>query len=283
MTKTARTKTGAEIAEWETTDGLRLKYRAWRGGPDGGNIVFLHGIESHSEWFSACAREISKRGASVYAPDRRGSGLNEKDRGDSPGALRLVDDVVRFAESIGDSRTGVHLVALSWGGKLAIATDMLHPGLFKTITLIVPGIFPSVSPRIGAKLTIAFDALFRPSKPHEIPIKDEMFTSAAESLEYIAADPLRLRRVTARFYLESAKLDRFLKKRDRQWTAPTQLLLAEHDEIVDNRRLREMLESLRTEPKKVRMYAGLRHSLQFERPYAVAKDIVDWARVAPGV
>jgi alpha-beta hydrolase superfamily lysophospholipase len=139
-----------------------------------------------------------------------------------------------------------------------------------------------VAPGAAAKVAIAFDALFRPTTRHKIPIKDEMFTSAVERLEYIGGDPLRLRRVTARFYLENAKLDRFLKKRGRQWTASTQLLLAEHDEIVDNRRLREMFELLRTEPKKVRIYTGCKHSLQFERPGKVAKDIVDWIRVAPG-
>ena len=282
MTETSQKKGGAEIAEWEAADGLKLKYRAWRGEPDGETLVFLHGIESHSEWFSDCAEEISKKGANVYAPDRRGSGLNERDRGDSPGNRRLIDDVARFAEAVGGSRSGIHLVALSWGGKLGVATDMLYPGLFRTITLIAPGIFPRVSPGMGAKLTIAFDALFRPSARHGIPIEDEMFTSVAERLEYIAADPLRLRCVTARFYLESAKLDRFLKKRGRQWTAPTQLLLAEHDEIVDNRRLREMFDSLRLAPKKVRIYAGCKHSLHFERPDALAKDIVAWMRVASG-
>ena len=63
---------------------------------------------------------------------------------------------------------------------------------------------------------------------------------------------------------------------------PTLLLLAENDEIVDNRRLREMFELLRTESKKVRLYTGCKHSLQFERPGEVAKDIVDWMRAAPG-
>jgi alpha-beta hydrolase superfamily lysophospholipase len=281
MTKTSQEKTSSEIAEWESADGLKLKYRVWRGKPDGERVVFLHGIESHSEWFSDCAEEIAKSGANVYAPDRRGSGLNEKDRGDSPGNLQLIDDVARFAESIKGSHAALHLAALSWGAKLAVATDMLHPSLFRTLTLIAPGFFPLVSPRILKKVAIAFDALFRPSRSHGIPIRDEMFTSGAESLEYIAADPLRLRRVTARFYLENAKLDRSLRKRGRQWTAPTQLLMAERDEIVDNRRLREMFERLRTEPKKVRMYAGCKHSLQFERPGEVAKDIVDWMRAAP--
>lgn len=278
MTTTPRKNTDGKIRGYSARDGLGLKYREWLDEPGGDALVYLHGIESHSEWFSDCAGAIAAAGATVYALDRRGSGLNESDRGDSPGYPTLVDDVARFAESIRSGHSAIHLAALSWGGKLAVATDLLHPGLFRTMTLIAPGIFPRVSPGILEKAAIAFDALVRPSAPHPIPIRDEMFTSVPEYLEYIAADPLRLRRVTARFYLENVKLDRFLRGKRYQWTVPTQLLLAERDDIIDNPRLREMFESLRMDAKKVRMYAGCKHSLQFEKPGEVAKDIVGWMR-----
>jgi alpha-beta hydrolase superfamily lysophospholipase len=176
----------------------------------------------------------------------------------------------------------VHAAALSWGAKLAVAVDMLHPGTFSTMTLIAPGIFPRVMPSIGERLAIAVDALFRPRALHPIPIKDEMFTSIPRYLEYIDNDPLRLRSVTARFYVETVRLDRFLKERGYQWTAPTQALLAEHDAIIDNGRTQKMFESLKAEPKKVTIYAGCNHSLQFEKPSEVAKDILNWMQIGAG-
>jgi alpha-beta hydrolase superfamily lysophospholipase len=81
--------------------------------------------------------------------------------------------------------------------------------------------------------------------------------------------------VTASFYLQSVKIDRTLRKHNYQWTAPTQLLLAERDAIVDNRKLQDMFDSLRA-PKRVLLYKGCNHSLQFEKPDQVASDIAQW-------
>jgi len=278
MTDTLQEPADTQIGEYAGGGDLKLKYRLWPGVARADTLVYLHGIESHSEWFSECAGKIAGEGPTVYALDRRGSGMNELERGHCRGIAQLVDDVVRFADSVKGSRHRLHLAALSWGGKLAVAVDMLHPGLFSTLTLMAPGIFPRVMPAIGERVSIAFDALFRPGAPHPIPIKDEMFTSVPKYLRYIADDPLRLRRVTARFYLESVRLDRLLRKNGYQWTAPTQLLLAERDDIVDNPRLQAMFARLRIKAKRVRIYSGCRHSIQFENPGEVAKDILSWTR-----
>lgn len=268
-----------QVREYQADDGVALRYREWSGESHPDALVYLHGIESHSEWFSECAEKVAGMGVAVYAPDRRGSGMNAERRGHCGDFRQLVNDVVRCVRAVASPHRSVHAAALSWGAKLAVAVDMLHPGFFSTITLISPGIFPRVMPGIGERFAIAFDALFRPHALHPIPIKDEMFTSLPRSLEYIANDLLRLRKVTARFYLESVRLDRFLRKREYQWTAPTQALLAEHDAIVDNARTQKMFESLKTEPKKVTIYAGCNHSLQFEKPGEVARDIVNWMQM----
>ena len=269
-----------QIREYAADDGFRLSCRQWADGRRPDAVVYLHGIESHSEWFDECAEEIKGMDAAVYAPDRRGSGMNEESRGHCRDFLQLVDDVTCFARTIEGEHRTIHLAALSWGGKLAAAVDMLHPGTFSTMTLISPGLFPRVMPGMGERISIALDSLIRPRALHPIPITDEMFTSIPRYLKYIANDPLRLRKVTARFYLQSFMLDRFLKKKGYQWSAPTQLLLAEHDAIIDNRRTRKMFDALRAHPKRINIYEGCNHSLQFERAHAVAKDIVDWMRTA---
>lgn len=267
------------IGDYLALDGAKLRYRRWSDGNATDAVIYLHGIESHSEWFTECAEEIARNSAvAVYALDRRGSGMNEDSRGHCRNFLQLVEDVLQFVHLIGGSHARFHLVALSWGAKLAVAFDMLHPKTVGTLTLIAPGLFPRVMPQVRERISIALDALFRPRSLHPIPITDEMFTSDPDHLAYIAADPLRLRKVTARFYLETVRLDRFLRRKAYQWSAPTQVLLAEHDAIVDNRLVRRMFEALKVEPKKITIYEGCNHSLQFEKPVEVANEIAGWIR-----
>ena len=191
---------GVQIREYVSDDDVTLRYRYWAGEPASDGLVYLHGIESHSEWFAECADKIAEKGITVYALDRRGSGLNPEARGHCDSFMRLIGDVVRCVDSIGDSHRRVHAVALSWGAKLAVATDMLHPGTFTTMTLIAPGIFSRVMPRVSERAAIAVDAFLRPHALHPIPIRDEMFTTIRKYRDYIAGDPLRLRTVTARFF-----------------------------------------------------------------------------------
>jgi alpha-beta hydrolase superfamily lysophospholipase len=271
------------IRQYTAGDRLNLKYRAWAAGNEPDALVYLHGIESHSEWFSECAELLCATGVGLYALDRRGSGLNAAERGHCSDYRRLVQDVAEFAAGATASHERLHLAGLSWGGKLAVAVDMIFPGLFTSITLLAPGIFPKVAPGPFEKFRIAFDMLFRSRALHPIPIDDDMFTSIPKYLRFIANDPLRLRNVTAGFYRESFKMDKFLKRRNYHWTAPTQLLLAERDAIMDNRKLQNMFDSLQMQCKRVLLYKGCNHSFQFEKPDDVARDIAQWMREAPKV
>jgi len=269
------------IGQYAAGDGTTLKYRSWIRG-DSGALVYLHGIESHSEWFSECAEKICAAGISVYALDRRGSGMNNDQRGHCSDYHLLIKDVADFAEGILRQHPRLHLAGLSWGGKLAVAVDIFFPGVFSSLSLISPGIFPRVAPGASERLKIALDVLLRPGALHPIPITDEMFTSLPARLEYIRKDPLRLHHVTAAFYLQSVRIDRILKKHHYQWSAPTQLLLAENDAIVDNRRLQEMFRSLQAQPKEALLYEGCNHSLQFEKPEQVADDVARWIKEVTG-
>jgi acylglycerol lipase len=268
------------IGQYTTNKGAVLKYRIWEAKDRADALVYLHGIESHSEWFSECAEKISRHGVSVYALDRRGSGLNDAERGHCRDFLQFPNDVVDFATGAATKQhQRIHLTGLSWGGKLAVAIVILFPDLFSSMTLIAPGIFPKVAPAGSEKLRIAFDMFLRPQALHPIPIQNEMFTSIPKYLTYIANDPLRLHKVTAAFYRNSLRIDRFLKKHKYQWKTPTQLLIAEHDAIINNQKLQSMFESLKIQKKRVLLYKGCNHLLQFEKPADVARDIADWIRL----
>src|SRR5438067_746084 len=85
------------ITNWlESPDGVKLFYRHWPGKSHAPVVIYLHGIEGHSLWFDSTAGKLREFGFNLYAPDRRGAGMNQADRGHLQGYRILLDDIRRF-------------------------------------------------------------------------------------------------------------------------------------------------------------------------------------------
>jgi hypothetical protein len=88
------------------SDGYRWRYRHYSAVLSEGRqvprarVVCIHGIQSHGGWYEGSCSWLSQAGFEVYFLDRRGSGLNEQDRGDAPGFRRLLDDLAEFLRSL---------------------------------------------------------------------------------------------------------------------------------------------------------------------------------------
>ena len=100
-----------------------------------------------------------------------------------------------------------------------------------------------------------------------------MFTRTPRFLDYIANDPLRLQRVTARFLLATSKLDRMIRENIHTLRAPVLLFLAGNDRIIDNERTRKLLERLPSGHLRARLYERATHSIQFEETAGMVNDI----------
>ncbi len=240
------------------------------GGPGlRGPVVYLHGIQSHPGWFAGSAAALAAAGHDVYQPTRRGSGADQVSPGHADSAGQLLDDlaaVVRHA--VGESGVDrVHLAGVSWGGKLAAAAAATgRAGApVASLTLIAPGIAPRVDVSPWTKLRIGLSLLFRPWGRFAIPLNEpQLFTDNPVRREYIAADPLRLRRATAKFLWASRCLDRMIARApEGAVVAPTTLLLAQRDRIIDNPRTRHVVARLTAGRAEVRSFPAA-HTLEFE-------------------
>ncbi|MFW5798266.1 MAG: alpha/beta fold hydrolase [Planctomycetota bacterium] len=204
--------TPGTIRSLTTPDGVTLNYRHWEpSGPCRGVVLVVHGIQSHSGWYLAGCTAMARGGFAVGALDRRGSGLNRTARGHLPGWRVLLEDMDCAADAYRSRWPGVplHVVGISWGGKQAAAWALERPGQVRSLVLSGPGFFPQVDFSLGYKLRIALGALFRPKAPHPIPIGDgRMFTDDPKWIGFVDTDPLTLRQATARFFVESRRLDR---------------------------------------------------------------------------
>jgi alpha-beta hydrolase superfamily lysophospholipase len=266
------------------SDGYVWKYRRYQPAePPRGHVVCIHGIQSHGGWYEHSCSRLCRAGFLVYFIDRRGSGLNEQDRGDTPGFRRLLHDLAEFLGPLRqpDGNTPalpVFLVAISWGGKLGAALQRRHPGLVDGLALLCPGFKPRVKPPFLQRLHILFSRLIRPRKLFPIPLNDpELFTASPRWQQFIQDDALGLRRVTARFLIESVRLDGYLRFVPRYVQLPVLLLLAEHDRIINNAKTRRFVERFASADKEVIEYLGAHHTLEFEPdPDRFIDDLIHW-------
>ncbi len=272
----------ADLVPWTFTasDGYRWYYRHFptRGKPKA-RVVGVHGIQSHGGWYEASSGFLRDAGCEVFFVDRRGSGQNQENRGDTPSFRRLLDDLGDFLTTLrGPGQPPLFVSAISWGGKLGAGICYRFPGLIDGLVLLAPGFKPRMSPPKAERLKIAASAIRSPTKMFPIPLSDPaLFTANVERQEFIRKDPLALREATARFLVESTKLDVYLRRAPRHVTPPVQLLLAGQDRIIDNDRTRQYAARFATRDLMIREYPEAHHTLEFEpNPTPVFADLTSW-------
>lgn len=271
-----------DIRIYTADDGSELGYVAYEANdpPRRTALIYLHGIESHAGWFDRAARLLAARGFDVFCLDRRGSGVNRENRGFVTGDVdnfrRLLCDIHAFRRTLSPDYASVHVVGLSWGGKLAVAYAIEYHGMCDGLILITPGLRAAVDLSLGLKLKVALCAVFRPTSGIPLPIEPEMFTPTPEIIEYIRSDPLRLHHATARFLLQSRLLDRFIDRGIAGMRLPILLFLAGKDRIIDNAGVAALLRRGGRQALDTLDYHDQTHSIQFDAPQRMVDDMTQW-------
>lgn len=270
------------------SDGYPLHYRHWSAAATcpRAQIVALHGIQSHSGWYTYSSRLLAQAGYEVFFLDRRGSGLNRRDRGHALHAERLVNDVVQFLSYLNHTtltRRGAMLpkilMGVSWGGKLAAVTALKHPQLFQGVALLYPGLFSKVQPRwLDLWKMHWIEAIGWGRGRVPIPLNDPtLFTDQPEWQEFIRRDELALHTVTVSFLLANAQLTQFLQQTTATFSVPSLLMLAGRDDIIENATTRACYQRIAGGPGMILEYPHARHTLEFEAQRdAFIDDLLRW-------
>jgi len=275
------------------SDGYDIHCRLW--GPAEGTdvLVVLHGGMSHSAWQRPLADAVRERATlSVFAPDRRGCGLNDR-RGDLGSAERSIEDVIEHLRMLAGRFERIHLAGWCQGAQYAaIAAQHLQgEGALKSLLLITPGLFWNarfravidMTERVVEKLLSHFDlAPDRDESFAPIPLQASDFTQAPEGLDFIDADALKTTEVTLKSVIVMDEVQ------ERSWEAildvrlPVFALTASTDRIVDNSKVRGYLAPLlgMAGNRHIELEAG--HAVQFERPDELAAELLDFIRASGG-
>jgi alpha-beta hydrolase superfamily lysophospholipase len=264
----------------ELADGYASYARYWpapRGAPA---VLHIHGIQSHCGWYTDTCRAINAAGFAVLQPDRRGSGQNARERGAAESAQQLIDDGLRSAQRLCElsGATRVHLVGVSWGGKLVTGMHVTRPELTASLVLVAPGLFPIVDVSTAEKFRIGWSMVSNPERLYDIPLNDPaLFTADPRWQQFLRDDALQLHQASAGFYLASRRMDRICAKLGHAPAVPLQLYLAGEEKIIDNAATRKFVEELPWPDRHIVQYDHSRHTFEFgpDRDQYV-RDLIEW-------
>jgi L-alanine-DL-glutamate epimerase-like enolase superfamily enzyme/alpha-beta hydrolase superfamily lysophospholipase len=269
-----------QIVETVTPDGYPLRYRSWQAGESDLLVVTLHGVLTHSGWFGALGDALMGRGIHVIGHDRRGSGLNGRDRGDVDSAQRLLDDL---GTVVGPQRPRYRrIVFLGWclGSIVAMRYLLRHPAMGEGLILMSPDIFechvtdqvrktfshPRWDDRLTPRLTV--------------PIPLEVYTDSAYRDSFVRVDSLKLADFTPRFLRAALALKEDLETHFRAFRKPSLLLLAGRDQIIDNARTVALYRSIGSVRPEV-VTLDCNHGIMFEAQPALQHTVERFARSVP--
>ncbi len=270
---------------YRASDGYPLQHRCWRpAGQPLARIIALHGIQSHGGWYQYSSQQLADAGYEVHFLDRRGSGLNSRDRGHAIHEERLIADVRQFLNHLRwscrhEPQVPVILMGVSWGGKLAAACAATFPDQIDGLALLYPGIYSRLRPSFWQRFRLEWaSAIGWERVPVPIPLNEpELFTDSPAWREYIRRDELALHRVTVNFLRSNVRLSQLLEARGPEIRGPVLMMLAGRDQIINNASNRAFLGRLTRAQTRLAEYDRACHTLEFEDdPNPFIQDLILW-------
>jgi len=225
-------------------DGLKLKVNVWASTKPVATLLYIHGIQSHSEWLFETGPFLASKGINVVAMDRRGSGGSEGERGHSDNADLILRDyrlAWQYAAQLYEHLPFI-VLGQSFGGSILAALACRYPMRADAIIFSAPALGQQRSRHDLYKLN-----QLRAIKGQErmpLGIRDAEYSSDDKYLRFIANDGDVNRNITSSMAsclveLEDIYFDNRLCLQ--RIKCPVHLIKPLHDSIIDMRTSREVL------------------------------------------
>jgi alpha-beta hydrolase superfamily lysophospholipase len=260
-----------EAVEVTLAHGHLQRLRVWRGtGPY--VVLALHALDGHAGWFGMLGPALARHGVTLLAVDRAGCGRDSRARGDSGHIEAWLDELTSLCEHVA-APEGLFLLGHSWGAKRLLVA--LHERMLpvRAAMLVAPLIYLQ-DDLVPPERWDAAPELGGPEPRFPIGFPDERLTEDPEVRAFIAADPDRLRHVTASFLIEDARLSRRIEAMRGPLPLPAWLALAGEDQMIDEERTLRLFERLGpSKTARVEVIDAATHLVVLERAEALADGI----------
>ncbi|MCP4137507.1 MAG: alpha/beta hydrolase [bacterium] len=268
-------KTNSFIVKRDIINTVKLNYRKWYNEDSRAVIIYLSGMQSHSQWFNDTGDYLSGQGYNVYALDRRGSGLSNGSKGDIASYLTWINDLHEFVQFVEKENPDlpVHLMANCFGTRIILGYSILHPCFVDSLILFAPAMHMNVDLNSQEKFLVATHFFTRINTP----LKDEYFTSNPEKLEFMEQDDLAVRNATARLYREGELLKTFVQISKGLINTPALVLLSMDDVVIKPQKVIDDFYNQLPGQKKLVTFEDVDHFLLFEPSREEALlEVSDW-------
>jgi alpha-beta hydrolase superfamily lysophospholipase/SAM-dependent methyltransferase len=253
---------------FKSWDGAELFYRSWRpAAPSRQALLLFHRGHEHSGRFDALVRDLAPD-INVFAWDQRGHGRSPGERGTADDFSQIVRDADAFARHLsrqeGIPPSEFAVLGHSVGGVLAAAWVHDYAPPVRALILATPAF------RVKLYVPLALPALRLKQRLLgrgyvKSYVKARVLTHDPAQAEAYNADPMIFRQIADNVLIDLYDLSTRLLEDAGAIHAPTLVIAAGSDWVVDVSAQRTFFERLSSPVKQFELLPGFYHAIFHER------------------
>lgn len=259
-------------------NGLELYYQTWYPTKAAKAVLgIVHGLGSHSGWFSALAEALVMQEYAVYGMDLRGHGRSPGQRAYINRWSEFRDDFDRFRQLMMSQHPDLPCFALGHSlGAIILLDAVLHGQPLAGLIMMAPSLNPTGVPSwrlaIGQILSWVY-----PRFSLDTGIPEGAGSRDPAIIAAYGQDPLRHRKGTARLVAEFLKTVAWIEANLQQLQTPVFMLHGSDDIVTPPVNSRVLFEQLPIQNKEYCEYAKAYHDLHNDlNMLEVVSDISNW-------
>lgn len=249
-------------------DGTRMFMASWI--PDNERpralMIAIHGLGSHGLDLATIGEFMAEKGIAVFAPDMRGFGHFDGQKGHVMRFSEYVEDIQNLVMQVKDRFLNkiTFLFGASLGGLMVLRYVMAYPRTVDGILLQCPAVAQTLNIGPLRRFLANILSVLNVKMYYEDEVDLADGSRNPDVIRRHETDPLRVNGVTPRFGIEALKASEQTFEEGGRILLPVYYQQAGEDKLISPKRSKEFFESIASKDKTFRMYEGLYHELHEE-------------------